>query len=114
MDLAFDLEYKYDCKLGPVTYTHAESTTEVAQGNPGAGISGVIHVESEGMREDREGRIKASGVVSSRNGCPGRAARIKGSVGRGKAIPSLSGRLSEHWERDIESSGGRPQRAIGG
>lgn len=29
------------------TYTHTERTTEVAQGNPGAGISGVIHIMCE-------------------------------------------------------------------
>lgn len=42
------------------TYTHAESTTKVAEGDPGAGISGVIHDVCiiEGEAGGGDGRIR--------------------------------------------------------
>lgn len=49
------------------TYTHAESTTEIAKSDPGTGISRVIHCQKESKEiEDNKGKGKER--VESREG----------------------------------------------
>lgn len=92
------------------TYTHAESTTEVAQGNPGTGISGVIHCDCEESRRREMTRNREERSVIRRDSPMKRGWTDSRREKKGRTVQGNTGECLERMGVDGGRGPGRESK----